>query len=788
MGIWLRRKPQQARKLRRGRQLGCESLEARCLFATDLAAMNFLAVEPLTPSVAWTEETKAAQAGDRTEELAERLAQGGVVDLPAGIFLVNKPLLIQINNQQLVVRGAGPGLTILRLTADLDQPLLSIQNSTAGVQFSDLTFDGDGHRADALRLVNVANAQFERVEFREFQGRAVSGQQVTNAVFDGCHFIRCGDPTLNRPAVYLASLDPSNAATSTHDVNFMACRFEANNAVSLMLGRGTHDVVVFSNKFHGLLPTPAPFDHLQLNGSFGNAIVANNFVRGGGTAIHLNDSSDNTIRLNQVANNDGHGIQLFRSSRNTVTDNVYAPLAMLKNGHGDLTIDGQSQQNVVTGRERHANGTTKPLDWSDLLEKAESPSNTTTGGFSIDPARSGLDITEQLSALVQRGGKVTLPEGAFFISRSLGQILAGSRLSLVGAGEGKTILRLTNDLHAPLFDVRGTDRSLYNWLHVSDITLDGAGHQADAFRIERLMLGNFTNVEFRNFRGTAVDGVQFWDTDFRNCRFIHCGDAARGRPAIVLDARNARDGYTNSNNINFIECVFEQNHYISLDLKNQAAKVKVLASDFIGRTQTSHFPQVRMNDTSGNMVVSNDFYNLGRESIVLNRSHGDVVAGNLFNKRLAAETPVSFPSVVPTLPPVRPAPTSLRPNTVAPTRDEVRDNYVWHRLSRGFAASDEVSTPEQVQVVPAAPVALHTSSDEPQRQQPATNQSTSKPVELLPSEIGDRSQDSLFFLLAMLDLRLTRGREDELAGWSDESRDDETQPADEVFAALGTAD
>jgi parallel beta-helix repeat protein len=771
MNIWLRRKPQQARKLRRGRRLVLESLEGRRLFAADSAVANFPVGESLTPSVSWKDESLAPQATERTQALAERFSQGGVVDLPAGIFLVSRPLLNQIHDQQLLVRGAGPGLTILRLTADLDQPLLSIKNSTADVRFSDLTFDGDGHRANAIRLVNVANAQFERVEFREFQGRAIAGQQVTNTVFDGCHFVRCGDPATNQPAVYLASLDPTDAATSTHDVNFMACRFEANNAVSLLLGRGTHDVVVFSNKFHGLLPTPAPFDHLQLNGAFENAIVANNFVRGGGTAIRLSDSQNNTVRLNQVAKNDGHGIQLIGSSRNTLTDNVYAPAAMLKNGHGDLTLDAQSRQNVVSGRESFAGATTQPLDWSEMLEDADSSGEAGETSFAISPALSGQDITEQLAALIQSGGKVSLPEGVFYLSRSLGQMLAGSRLSLVGSGVGKTILRLADDLSAPLFDVRGTDRSLYNWLHVSDITFDGAGHQADAFRIERLMLGNFTNVEFRNFRGAAIDGVQFWDTDFRNCQFVQCGDAARQKPAIVLDARNARDGYTNSNNINFIECSFEQSNYIALDLKNQTAKVKVLASDFVGGG-AGRFPQVRLNDTSGNMIVSNDFYHLGRESIVLHRSHGDVVAGNRFDLRLTAEisaSPTPAASAAPPPPPVIPA------------------SLTWSRLSRGRVVSyDDAPALEAVDnaplspvVIPSETVAVETPSTYPTRTSPA-------PAAPRPQLAAfNARREAMMFLLATLDVRLTRGRGD---GGADESAANKNAVTDEVFSHWGTVE
>jgi hypothetical protein len=316
----------------------------------------------------------------------------------------------------------------------------------------------------------------------------------------------------------------------------------------------------------------------------------------------------------------------------------------------------------------------RPYDWNALLKGATSPVPHRGDGPSIAPSAEPRDITAELTALIAKGGRVVLPEGEFLVSGSLGTVLPGGRLSLSGAGMGKTVLRLTSDLPGALLTVKGNDQWLYNWLSISDLTFDGGGRVADALRLEKLMLGNFTNVEFRDFQGAAIHGIHFWDSDFRNCRFVRCG-AAGSRPAIVLDIANRSDGQSNTNNINFIGCTFERNRFLAMDLRHQSAKIKVLGSEFIGHA-AGNPPQIRMSHAVNNLVLGNRFHSLGANSIVQERAIGTLLGGNQFHlpppppsvqtpPPPSVQTPPALPVQTPPAPPV-PTPPALPVQTPPP--------------------------------------------------------------------------------------------------------------------------
>lgn len=649
-------------------------------------------------SAAFASSLAAALSNDITAQVAA----GGVIDLPVGDFTLSEGQLIALGN--IVLRGAGPNKTVIHVVAEGPlQPLFSVRGSDAApvsVQISDLTFDAAGQRLTGLRIDGAVDATLSRVEFRSFAGSAIDIGSVHHAVFNDCHFNQCGDAVSDRPAVLI---QPTPGTPAPTGIVFLACQFEPSNYVSMRLGRGANGVSVVACKFHGWLPTPGPWDHLQLIGAFGNVIAGTNFANGGGASILLDGAHHNTLQFNQIARSQRQGIRLVDYSNDNVLQSNALSVGFDTPNTTDVTMDATSRVNVVAanlarrGAQLGLPNASLPIaaDINGTVEAIltalcpQLPPASSEEGSGI-----ATDITDVLAHLVATGGSLELPAGVFTVHRSLGVLLPDLPFTLRGQGMGRTIVRVIDNLDGPLFSIQGNDQRLNRWFDFRDLTLDGAGHNLDAVVLERATLGNFTRVEFRDFRGSAIVGKQFWDTAFVQCQFNRCGDAAEQEAAVELGQRDRAVTFTNSNNIYFLSCSFNDNAFTSLLLDTKTTKVRLLNNVF---TADPAERPVAGRATYNNVFLGNRIADCAGSVFDLQDSPGNLLGG---------VEPVSLPVVPPpdTAPPpfiVTPPPTSSPPPVSYPSpAPQIDRDYVLLRL---VGSSRRRTTDDVVHVASSTP-------------------------------------------------------------------------------------
>jgi parallel beta-helix repeat protein len=231
---------------------------------------------------------------------------------------------------------------------------------------------------------------------------------------------------------------------------------------------------------------------------------------------------------------------------------------------------------------------------------------------------------------IGRVGEIKLPAGMIGVSAKLFRIEPGKRITLRGAGRGLTIVKVLKDVEGPLVESVGETGKLCSYLTVEDVTFLGDDNVVDGFHLERTMWANFTRVEFRGFKGTAIRGVEFWDSVFQDCFFIDCGDAAKDKPAVQLASHDEKDVFTSSNNISFLGCRWESNPYVSLRLDTGTRKVRVVSCKFHGTLPKAQpYEHIVLNNADSNAITATNFSNGGKSAIGLVKSHGNVIAENL---------------------------------------------------------------------------------------------------------------------------------------------------------------
>ncbi|HET8685312.1 MAG TPA: hypothetical protein VFM18_01460, partial [Methanosarcina sp.] len=135
-----------------------------------------------------------------------------------------------------------------------------------------------------------------------------------------------------------------------------------------------------------------------------------------------------------------------------------------------------------------------------------------------------------------------------------------------GQGRATTVKKSSDVI---LFDLSGSHPASTTTVTkqgqvIEDITLDGGdiGTQP-LIRCYYTSMAMFKNVVFWGNPGPAVDGVEWWDSYFINCRFDHTGGrAGTGVPSVWIRGTNGAGsgmGHStdNSNNIYFTDCVWE---------------------------------------------------------------------------------------------------------------------------------------------------------------------------------------------------------------------------------------
>jgi hypothetical protein len=271
------------------------------------------------------------------EDYQALINRGGVVNLPAGVIEISEPL-VPPRGQGLVLRGQGPGRTILKLTADLET-MLTIEGKIsedgrlgnfAWWEVSNLTMDGDGHTADAIRLHVAVLGKMDRVEIIGFKGHAINASQWWDSMLLDVHFAKCGEANTKKAAVVLkeptlwkkANGEPcSPYDANCNNISFIGCRFEASNYTGLEMDEYATKNRFVSCKWHGTLAPlnqerqePAPFDHVHMRGAYDNAFEACNLTNCGGSAVVLTKKCvDNSFTGCHIGNARRYGVEVHES-------------------------------------------------------------------------------------------------------------------------------------------------------------------------------------------------------------------------------------------------------------------------------------------------------------------------------------------------------------------------------------------------------------------------------------------------------------------------------------------
>jgi hypothetical protein len=700
----------------RARRLLLELLENRSVLAGDMLAPLADLAPPLAPVY--------VQPATEPVDLGMRLSQGGQIVLGPGVYTIAQSQLLTTD---LDLRGAGPNKTIIRLVNDLgDDALLNVVGNaeqTLNLKIADVTFDANRRQACGVAIVGDVVATLSRVEFRQFSGMALDIRSLTSVVATDCHFNQCGDAAAKRPAVRVADMVSSPQAAN---IIFLACQFEPNNYVGLLLDRGATGVHVIASKFHGWLPAPGRFDHVVLIGASGNDIIGTNFANGGNASIRLIDSDNNHIAFNQIAKSATYALVLANGSTgNLIEGNAFSAGLDTINGDGEVRADATSQQNVLThnltavgDRAGQINNQTTATPVADD-SAVEALYPTPVPASDQAPSGDAIDITDALKTLVNQGGTLDLPAGVFLVRGSLGTLLPTSGLTLRGAGMGKTILRVVESDGSPLLRIQGTPQALSRWFDFRDLTIDGGNFNMDAIALQEATLGAFQRVEFRNFLGSAIQGRQFWDTLFLQCQFNQCGDVAEREAAIDLAPTDPSVTYTNSNNIYLISCAFHNNRFSSVLLDTKTTKVRLINDTFSRDTVDNDYRPVLGQGTYSNTILGCTLEGAAAGGAELRNAVGNVIAGGslpaeLFDKatqnrlfvssnpRTPPPTPNDHagqppPSDSPAAsdPPAVPAdpPPTTTPNLPPPTPSPGPTQIFERQLARGRDDQTETSTP-----------------------------------------------------------------------------------------------
>lgn len=241
------------------------------------------------------------------------------------------------------------------------------------------------------------------------------------------------------------------------------------------------------------------------------------------------------------------------------------------------------------------------------------------------------DDTEKLQELLnsKEDGVITIPAGEYTISGPLLEVKRGRKLTIQGEGPRATIIRLRNSCEDPIIRVPGDDKFMNSWVSIENLTFDGDGHQATWVEFDHSLRNFLSRVEFFNTIGTVLRGNSWWDSTVRECSFIQCGN--NQDPAVQLKGVSPKDWYWNCNNIKFVECHFESNHGVSLDMGDYCRKIIVSNCKFHGKLDGTapDLPHIYASKSTSLMFTNNNLTYSGGDGFYLKACSGCALLGNM---------------------------------------------------------------------------------------------------------------------------------------------------------------
>ena len=321
-----------------------------------LPTLVFGETNVLTPAI-FIAKLKAGVTAADIQKQFDRYTNGCEVLLPPGKILINRPIILQHDNQTL--RGSGP-TTILYLADNancpviiMGQPVNHPLQTVRHVRVAELFIDGN-------RVHQQRELWHESGEGSEIRNNGITVQNVSDSLIEDITCTRCR----------------SGGLVTTLGV----CRLTVNNFGS------------FENEFDGLacyLTTDSVFSNLDLHDnpgagisldlSFDHNVIRSAVLASNDLGIFMRNSRNNKFEHISIQDNRDYGVfmaQAFEPADNSVkpqaqtecANNSFTNLVGLRNGQADFRVNDVScTNNVIIGAQFNGSARALSLAEPDLV-------------------------------------------------------------------------------------------------------------------------------------------------------------------------------------------------------------------------------------------------------------------------------------------------------------------------------------------------------------------------------------------------------------------------------------
>jgi len=261
---------------------------------------------------------------------------GGAVVLPAGIFTISQPIVLQRDNQTL--RGAGAG-TILRLAAGSDCPVIILGQPLNRPKFTvrylcvaDLQIDGNRHQ-QSRELWKLSG------EGSEIRNNGITIQRVRDSVVQDVTCAQC------RSGGLVTSRDVRNLTVrklNSYDNEFdgLACYETRHSSFT--------DLYLHDNPCAGI----------SLDLAFNDNIISNACLVGNNLGVFMRESRDNQFFNVTIQNSQHFGVfmagHLERDAQSECVDNAFTNLSAVNCGGPAFRVNNVTCTNNVLIRAQFA--------------------------------------------------------------------------------------------------------------------------------------------------------------------------------------------------------------------------------------------------------------------------------------------------------------------------------------------------------------------------------------------------------------------------------------------------
>ena len=234
-----------------------------------------------------TDDTAAIKAA------CDSMPQRGTLLLSKGTHLVTGQIITRTFGQSILLRGHGREATVLRIAGNLAAPLISIMGTSDTMhanwsKFLDFTVStaSRNYTGDVFYFEKADRMLIQDVALVGIVGHAIHGSQLWDSVFSSVNIQSCGDPVTLKEAVRIGPSDTVIVNSSNH-LHFNSVQIEGSHYTPLYLGPNTAKCRFTSSKFHGIVPVPAPYPSVIIDGGLGNTFQGCTWTAGGTDHVQL---------------------------------------------------------------------------------------------------------------------------------------------------------------------------------------------------------------------------------------------------------------------------------------------------------------------------------------------------------------------------------------------------------------------------------------------------------------------------------------------------------------------